>query len=300
MRIFLTGATGYLGAASLDAFQRGGHHVTALVRTREQAARLDARGVSAAVGNLGDPKSYRNVAGGSDAWVHTAFEYSDRGAEVDRIAIDTLIDAAGERKSGCLLYTSGIWVLGHQRTPVDEEAAVNPAAMVAWRPAHERRVLDAAGGSLRTIVVRPGIVYGGSRGIVGDFFKDARNGLMRIVGSGENHWPLLYDRDLGDLYARLVASPSASGVYHATDEGHERVIDVAEAIAGVMAVRPEIRRMPLEEARSKMGPYADALALDQMVRSPRARTLGWTPSLRSVASNTSRLLEEWRRGTETE
>ena len=202
--------------------------------------------------------------------------------------------------SGCLLYTSGIWVLGHQRSPVDEEAAVNPAAMVAWRPAHERRVLEAARGSLRTIVVRPGIVYGGSRGIIGDFFKDARYGLLRIVGSGDNHWPLVYDRDLGDLYARLVANPSASGVYHATDEGHERVIDVAEAIAGVMAVRPEIRHMPLEEARSKMGPYADALALDQMVRSPRARALGWTPGLRSVASNTSRLLEEWRRGTEEE
>jgi len=54
--------------------------------------------------------------------------------------------------------------------------------------------------------------------------------------------------------------------------------------------------MPLDEARAKMGTYADALVLDQIVRSPRARGLGWAPTLRSVADNASRLMEEWRRG----
>jgi nucleoside-diphosphate-sugar epimerase len=298
MRIFLTGATGYIGSATLEALLRGGHKVTAFVRTREQAARLAERDVETIVGTLGNPLSYGKAAAAHEGWIHTAFEYSDRGPEIDGIAVDALLEAARAAGGGCLVYTSGIWVLGHQRTPADEGAELNPAAMVAWRPAHERRVLDAAGGRLRTAVVRPGIVYGGSRGIVGDLFKDARNGLMRIIGGGENRWPLVYDRDLGDLYARLVTSPSAAGVYHATDEGHERVIDIANAIADAMNVRPEIRHMPLEEARTKMGPYADALALDQTVVSPRARALGWLPSLRSVAANTSRLFEEWRRGTE--
>jgi nucleoside-diphosphate-sugar epimerase len=196
-----------------------------------------------------------------------------------------------------VIYTSGIWVLGHQRSPADEQAALNPAAMVAWRPDHERRVLDAGRDGLRTIVVRPGIVYGGSRGIVAQFFKDAANGLMRVIGSGENHWPLVYDRDLGDLYVRLASSPSASGVFHATDGGDERVIDIVQAIAGVVPVRPEIHHTPIEQARTRMGAYADALALDQIVRSPRARALGWTPSLRSVAPNVSRLFEEWREGS---
>jgi hypothetical protein len=59
-------------------------------------------------------------------------------------------------------------------------------------------------------------------------------------------------------------------------------------------VRPDVRYVPIEEARTKMGPYADALALDQIVRSPRARTIGWTPTLHSVAGNAARLLEEWR------
>jgi nucleoside-diphosphate-sugar epimerase len=298
MRILVTGATGYIGSATLEALVRAGHQVTALVRTREQAARLSERGVEAVVGNLGEPASYRKAASGQDGWIHAAFEYSDRGAELDRLAIETLIEAASAAGAGCLAYTSGIWVLGNQRSPADETTPLSPTPLVAWRPAHERRVLEAAGGRLRTVVVRPGVVYGGSRGIVGDIFKDARNGLMRIIGSGENRWPLVYDRDLGDLFARLVANPSASGIYHATDESHERVIDIADAIAGAMTVRPEIRYMPLEEARAKMGAYADALALDQVVVSPRARALGWAPSLRSVPANTSRLFEEWRRGTE--
>ena len=58
--------------------------------------------------------------------------------------------------------------------------------------------------------------------------------------------------------------------------------------------RPDVRHVPIEEARAKMGPYADALALDQVVRSPRARALGWAPTLHSVAGNTARLLDEWR------
>jgi hypothetical protein len=78
----------------------------------------------------------------------------------------------------------------------------------------------------------------------------------------------------------------------------ERVADIAEALASHVDPRADIRYVPLAEARAKMGPYADALALDQIVHSPRARALGWTPSLRSVASNAVRLLEEWRRGVD--
>ena len=61
-----------------------------------------------------------------------------------------------------------------------------------------------------------------------------------------------------------------------------------------MSVKPDVRYVPIEEARSKMGAYAEAMALDQVVRSPRARALGWAPTLHSVAGNAARLLEEWR------
>ena len=173
---------------------------------------------------------------------------------------------------------------------------MNPIELVSGRPAHELRARSSAPAGIRPIVVRPGIVYGGSRGIVGDLLKDAANSLVRIVGSGDNHWPLIYDRDLAELYVRLVSTPDAYGVYHATDGGAETVNEIVAALADHAPTEPSIRHVPLAEARKKMGPYADALALDQIVQSPRARALGWSPTLHSVAGNAARLFEEWRRG----
>jgi nucleoside-diphosphate-sugar epimerase len=293
MKLFLTGATGYIGSAVLDSLTRAGHHVTALVRTAERAADLRARGVTPILGNLAEPETYAVAAGLCDGTIHTASGASARGPQVDRLAVETLLAHA----RGFLIYTSGVWVLGDTTGPATEESAVNPVQHVSWRPDHERLVLDGANG-LRTVVVRPGIVYGGFRGIVADLLKDAVNGLIRVIGPGENHWALVYDRDLGDLYARLAATPEASGIYHATDHGDERVGDIVESLRAALPMRPEVRHVPLDEARKKLKTYADALALDQIVRSQRARALGWSPSLHSVCRNIPRLLEEWRRGRE--
>lgn len=292
MRVLLTGATGYVGSAVLDALVRAGHEVTVLVRTHETAQRFLAREIRAVVGDLGAPEDLHTAFSGHDAYVHTAFESSARGEEVDRLAIDACLEAA--RHAGAtMIYTSGVWVLGAVED-ADETTPVNPIPLVAFRPAHEQRVLAAASEGVRAIVVRPGLVFGGGRGLVGDLLRDAEKGLMRVIGSGENRWPLVYDRDLGDLYARLLAHPTATGIFHATDETHERVIDIVEAIAGHTPARPDIRYMPIAEARAKMGPFADALALDQVVRSPRARAIGWQPTVRGIAGNLPRLFEEWR------
>jgi nucleoside-diphosphate-sugar epimerase len=303
MRIFLTGATGYIGSAVLEVAVRAGHHVTALVRDPEKAEHVALRGVTPIIGELAKPDSYAAAAEQSDAIVHAAFEHSKRGAEVDRFAIDTLSAAAGRRvdagSSAAFVYTSGIWVLGETQGPAAEDARLNPTARVAWRPEHEALVVERSrGGAIRTAIVRPGIVYGGARGIIGDLLKDAKNGLVRVVGDGRNHWPCVYDRDLADLYIRVAASPNASGVYHVNDEADETVDDIVEAIARHVRTRPDIRHVPLEEARAKMGTYADALALDQIVRSPRARALGWAPTLHSVSGNVARLLEEFRSAVE--
>jgi nucleoside-diphosphate-sugar epimerase len=303
MRIFLTGATGYIGGSVLDALVRGGHVVTALVRDNHKAARVAARGGQPMIGNLGDPESYRAGADAQDGYVHTAFDAAPgRGPAVERIALETIIAAARRpRTAGStapytrfVIYTSGVWVLGRTPEPAAEDTPVNPISLVSWRPDHEDYILGAGNDGVRTAVVRPGVVYGGSEGIVGDLFKAATNGLVRVVGDGNNHWPLVYDRDLADLYVRLAARDDAAGVYHANDEGDERVNDIVAAIAPHISVRPDVRHVPIEEARAKMGSYAEALSLDQLIRSPRAKALGWTPNLRSVGGNAARLLEEWR------
>ena len=124
--------------------------------------------------------------------------------------------------------------------------------------------------------------------------KSAADGLVRVIGDGANHWACVYHRDLADLYLRVATSPEAFGVYHANDEADERVMDIVEAVSRQAKVEPNVRHVPIDEARAKMGPYADALALNQIVRGPRARALGWTPTLHSVAGSVARLLEEFR------
>ncbi|HXW05741.1 MAG TPA: NAD-dependent epimerase/dehydratase family protein [Vicinamibacterales bacterium] len=297
MRIFLTGGTGYIGAAALEALVRGGHQVETLVRNREKAAQVLARGARPVIGDLSQPASYLPAAGAAEGIVHAGFEYSARGRDIDALAITSLLQA-GAGRGRLLIYTSGVWVLGNTTVPADESAPLSPADHVAWRPSHEQLVLGAAAAGFRTVVVRPGIVYGGARGIVGELFKDAANGLVRVIGSGENHWPLVHERDLGELYARLVAHPEAAGVFHANDEADERVNELVAAIASHVPIRPSVRHVPIAEARQKLGPYADALALDQIVRSPRARAIGWHPSLHAVSRNAARLFEEWRTGRE--
>jgi nucleoside-diphosphate-sugar epimerase len=297
MRIFLTGATGYVGSAVMDALLRSGHEVTALVRDPEKAERVSGRGVHPIIGELSRPASYSAAAEAADSIVHTALEGSKRTQKVDRQAIDTLLAAAGRRAATGLparvVYTSDVWVLG-QAHDATEETPVNPIRLVAWRPDHEQIVLDAGFGGVRTAVIRPGVVYGGARGIVGDLLKDAANGLVRVVGTGQNHWACIYDRDLADLYVRIATMDDAAGIFHANDEADESVDEIVAAIAQQAKMTPDVRHVPIDEARKKMGPYADALALDQIVRSPRARALGWTPTLRSLAGSVARLLEEFR------
>lgn len=299
MRVFLTGATGHVGSAVLDALVRAGLSVTALVRSPERAEALEAKGVKPLIGNLAASATFVEPAEACDIVVHAGFESTKRGPEVDANAIRGLL-GAGERRvraglPSTFIYTSGVWVLGRTDGAADESAPVSPTPLVAWRADHERMVFElAAAASVRAAVVRPGLLYGRSRGIIGDMVRDAANGLVRVVGDGRNHWPCIYDRDVADLYVRVAFEGTASGVYHATDGADERVGDIAEAIAGHLPARPDVRHMPIEEARSKLGLYADALVLDQIVRSTRSRALGWAPTLHSVSGSVARLFEELR------
>lgn len=299
MHIFLTGATGYIGSAVLDAMLKGGHKVTAIARDPEKAEKLLAKGATPVVAEMGLPKLYVPLLKQADAVVHTAFESSPRGVQVDKTSLETMLTAQREAiavdgKARTFIYTSGVWVLGRTAKAAEEDSPLDPPPHVAWRPEHEDMVLAAASSALRPVVIRPGIVYGGGRGIVSDLIKDALNGIVRVVGPGKNRWSCVYDHDLADLYVRILEAPLAAGIFHANDEADERVSDIVEAIAGQVPQRPDIRNMPMAEARKKFGTRADVLALDQKVRSPKARALGWAPSLPGVANSVARLVEEYR------
>ena len=147
-------------------------------------------------------------------------------------------------------------------------------------------MLDAGRSGVRAVVVRPGVVYGSSRGIVGDLLQDAANSLVRVVGSGDNHWPLIYDRDLGELYARLATTPSASGVYHANDEGDETVNDIVAAIAEHAQTQPSIRHVPLAGGAQEDGRRTPTRwrSISSSAARARARSAGRRRCTRSPAT----------------
>jgi nucleoside-diphosphate-sugar epimerase len=271
LKIFLTGATGYIGGAIADALNKAGHAVTGLARSDDATRKLRAKGVAPFLGDLKSPVALAKAAAASDGVIHAGTTNDGR---IDQEAIQAMLDALrGSRKP--FIYTSGIWVLGDTGGRIaDESWPVNPAALVAWRPAVERLVLSSG-----SVVIRPGIVYGRGGGIAADFVRSARDtGAARFVGTGENHWPVVHVEDLADLYL-LALAVSGGALFHATDGSVFRVREIAAAASA----DGQTEAWPLEEARTTLGAYADALALDQLVSSDKARAmLGWKPRGASI------------------
>jgi nucleoside-diphosphate-sugar epimerase len=281
MRVFLTGATGYIGSAVAERLRTAGHEVSALARNDAAAAKLNATGIHAVRGDFTDPASLTPAARAADGTISLATTY-DPG--IDGPAIDALLDAlAGSNKP--LIYTSGIWSHGDTGGQVvDETSPPNPAQLVSWRQGVEDRVLQAAARRVRTVVIRPAIVYGRGGGIPAGFVESAqKEGAARYVGGGENRWPFVHVDDLADLYLLALEKAPPGTLLLGVSGPAYRVRDVAAAASRGAGAGGKTVGWPLEEARAKLGPYADALVLDQQASGKRAEELlGWRPRRPSV------------------
>ena len=240
MRIFLTGATGYVGSAVAATLVRAKHEVTALVRSSTSAARVLSYGITPHHGDLRDPSSYRVAARSADVIVHAGVEGGTDRMDVDRVFVDSLAGAS-------LVYTSTLFVLGN----VDDGDETSPAD--GQRAEHEQIVL-AAGGA----VIRPGMIWGDDAWLFNHPI---------YIEPGVNRWPLVHRDDVAYLY-RLVIEHQARGIFHGVTE----VREARDVFPG--------HGRSLEDAREDLGGFADALALDQNVRAPRSIALGWTPKKR--------------------
>lgn len=278
MNIFLTGATGYIGSAVATALREAGHDVAALVRAESDTRHLRDLGVYLLVAELEELPALRDTFLSYDALVHTAVAGQNKVA-ADRAAVETFSSMPGH-----FVYTSGVWVMGNT-THADESTPVNPLPIVSWRPEHEQIVLD-AGGS----VVRPGCVYGGKQSLFAGWFADAEQQQpIRIVGDGGNRWAMVDVHELAEFYVRAVQD-KVSGVLLATDDTRATLDECARALSP----QGTIEHQNADDAREKLGMFADALLLDQQIDSRKSRELlDWSPK-KTFTSSISEQWQEWK------
>jgi nucleoside-diphosphate-sugar epimerase len=286
MRIFLTGASGYIGGSLAEALRARGDRVVGLTRTRERADELEARGIAPVVGSLKDWDLLIAQAKAADAVINTA------DAD-DAYAASALLTALrGTAKT--LLHTSGTSVVG-------DMAAGEPSDVVhtedsylaggyrfekAGRVAIDRAVLAAAGDGARTIVVCPSMIYGTGTGLHRDSAQVP--GLMRVsralgagvhVGRGENRWSNVHIADLVDLYL-LALDRAPPGSFFFAENGQASLKDIAAAISRQLGFGGRTRALSLAEALEHWPPSAVhySLASNVQVTAAKARgVLGWQP-----------------------
>src|SRR3954471_20857076 len=281
MRIFLTGASGYIGSAVAERLRAAGHQLTGLARSDAAFSKLQSAGVQPVPGDFSDPKTVGQAARAADGVISLATTYDP---SIDGPAIDSILEAlAGSNKP--FIYTSGIWSHGDTGGKVvDETSPPQPASLVSWRRAVEDRVLQAGNRGIRSVVIRPAIVYGRGGGIPAGFVESAqKEGFARYVGAGENRWPFVHVDDLAELYLLALEKAPPGTLLLGVSGPSFRVADVAAAPSRGAGAGGKTAGWPLEQARGKLGPSADALVLAQQASGKKGETLlGWRPTRPNV------------------
>lgn len=296
-KLFITGGTGYIGTCVASTFQRSGFEVHALARSQENEKLLRSRGITPVAGELKDAETISAAAAKCDVVIHTAADYEGGVSKADKTAVEAILNAlSGSGKP--FIYTSGIWVLGSTKTPAKEDSPTNPIQMVAWRVAHEQEVLAAAAKNIRTVVLRPGIVYGNRGGIVRELADLARKEKQaHYINSGENFWPVVHVEDLADLYLLVSEKAPAGSLFHATNPEEVQVREVVSELARVMNLSAPTG-WTVEQATALLGGYVEGLVLDQRVDSSKAREqLGWRCDRPDIAEDIRQTFSHLSTGT---
>jgi nucleoside-diphosphate-sugar epimerase len=285
MRVFLTGANGYIGGAVAVALIAAGHTVRGLVRSREKADLVAAHGVEAVIGSLDDAALLQAEARAADAVINTAS--SDH-----RGAVEALIGAmAGSGRP--FIHSSGTSIvadlaLGEPSERIfDEATPIDPLPERAARVAIDRLVLAAPG--IRSIVLCNAMIYGEALGPAAQsvqipaLVRQARaSGIARYIGRGLNRWSNVHIADVAAAYILALAKASA-GAFFYVESGEEALGNIAGAIAARLGLGVA-QSWSAEEAIAAWGRNLAVLSLgsNSRVRGSIARELGWSPTRRSV------------------
>ena len=285
MRVFLTGASGFIGGAVACALIAGGHRVRGLVRSKAKADAVAAHGIDAVIGSLDDAALLAAEARAADAVVNAAS--SDH-----RGAVEALI--AGLKDSGKPpLHSSGSSIvadlaMGEPSDRIfDEATPIEPAAEKAARVAIDRLVLDAPG--IRSVVLCNTMIYGNALGTpaqsvqIPALLREARaSGVARYIGRGQNRWSNVHIADVAALYALAIAKAPA-GTFMYVESGEEALGEIAGAIAARLGLGAA-QSFSTEQAIAAWGRNMAVFSLgsNSRVRGKAAAELGWSPRRRSV------------------
>ncbi|HTG38850.1 SDR family oxidoreductase [Sphingomonas sp.] len=278
MKIFVTGATGFVGAAVVDALLAGGHEVIGLARSDAAAAQLTEKGAAVQRGELTLPDGLGAGVEAADAVIHTGMIHDfARFAEVcalDRATIAMLGDAL-EGTDKPLLVTSGTPVLG--RIATEDDVAAQPHD--AYPRASERAVADLIARGIRAGAVRlPPSVHGaGDHAFVPILIDIARRrGVSAFIGDGANRWSAVHRADAGMLFRLAIEDDAAGSRYHAHAETGVAMRDIAVAIGAGLNL--PVQSVPPETAADHFGWFAAFAASDFAASSERTRQrLNWMP-----------------------
>jgi nucleoside-diphosphate-sugar epimerase len=282
MRVFVTGATGFIGSATVAELIGAGHDVVGLARSDASAAALVDAGAEVHRGALDDLDSLRAGAVGSDGVIHTAFihDFSDIAASgrVDQQAVATL-GAALEGSGRPLVITSGTAGLGAGRLAT-EDGTPDRDGPGQHRIAAEDIALSFAARDVRASVVRfPPSVHGeGDHGFVPRLIEIARTtGISAYVGNGANRWPAVHRLDAARLFRRVIEDAPAGSVLHGVADEGVPTREIAEVIGRHLAV--PVVSVGIERAIEHFGWLGGFFALDVPASSALTRTrLGWEPT----------------------
>jgi nucleoside-diphosphate-sugar epimerase len=285
MRIFLTGANGFIGGAVASVLIADGHSVRGLVRDKAKADAVAAHGIEAVIGSLDDSALLQAEARVSDGVVNAA-NSGHRGA------VEALIAGlAGSNKP--LVHTSGTSVVADRAMgePSDrifhEETPIQPEPERLARVAIDRLVLDASG--IRSVVLCNSMIYGNALGVPAQsvqlpvLTQQAKaSGVARYIGRGLNRWSNVHIADVASLYVLAIAK-AQGGSFMYVENGEEALGEIAQAIAKRLDIGAA-QSWPAEQAIEAWGREKATFSLgsNSRVRGRRAAELGWMPRHRSI------------------
>jgi nucleoside-diphosphate-sugar epimerase len=296
VKIFITGASGYIGGSVAQRLIAAGHKVVGLVRSAGRARQVEEHGIVPVLGSLADTGVLGNAAREADAVINAA-NSDDRGAA------DALLHAlAGTRKA--FIQTSGTSIVadladGEREGKVYEESTpVQPLPLRAARVAVNTAVLAASDRGVRAIVICPSLIYGVGRGVHRDSVQvpwlidlARKHKVGRHIGPGRNIWSNVHIDDLVTLYLLALEKAPAGALYYA-ENGENSMREVSAAISAMLGHGERAEAIPVKEAVEKWGEsfVRYTMGSNSRVRGVRARgELGWSPSSPS-------LLHEIRQG----